>query len=152
MRGQGYDGASTMSGIRAGVQAKIREIQPKAIYTHCAGHSLNLAISNSCSVPTIRNCIDRIKSITLWVKNSPKREGLLKAIVAEGTSSHPSSRTPLFNVCITRWVENIDGWERFSSAHPFLIKMFEAFSLETVLIHNIMISGYQRTSRMHWLS
>ena len=28
-------------------------------------------------------------------------------------------------LCITRWVENIDGWERFSLAHPFLVKMFE---------------------------
>ena len=31
----------------------------------------------------------------------------------------------LLNICITRWVENIDGWERFSLAHPFLVKMFE---------------------------
>ena len=50
LRGQGYDGASTMSGVKAGVQAKILEKQPKALYTHCAGHSINLAILNSCSV------------------------------------------------------------------------------------------------------
>ena len=61
LRGQGYDGASTMSGARGGVQARICEKQPKAIYTHCAGHSLNLAIGNSCLVPAIRNCIDRVK-------------------------------------------------------------------------------------------
>ena len=127
--GQEYDGASTMSGARAGVQERICEKQPKAIYTHCAGHLLNLAIGNSCLVPAIRNCIDRVKGVTLWVKKSAKREGLLKAIVTKGISSHPSSRTPLFNVCITYWVENIDGWERwerFSLAHPFMIKMFEA--------------------------
>ena len=64
--------------------------------------------------------------MTLWIKNSAKRESFLKAIVAEGTSTHSSCRTPLFNVCITRWVENIDAWERFSLAHSFLIKMFEA--------------------------
>ena len=39
--GQGYDGVSTMSVEKAGVQARILR-QPKAIYTHCAGHSLNL--------------------------------------------------------------------------------------------------------------
>ncbi len=38
LRGQGYDGASTMSGVKAGVQAIIQERQPKALYTHCAGH------------------------------------------------------------------------------------------------------------------
>ena len=45
LRGQGYDGASTMSGEKTGVQARIRERQPKALYTHCAGHSLNLIMS-----------------------------------------------------------------------------------------------------------
>ena len=122
--GQGYDGASTMSGAKSGVQARIREQQPMALYTHCAGHSFNLAILNSCSIPCIRNCIDQIKSLTLFVKHSPKREGLLKVIVSTNTVHH-SSRVPLLSVCITRWVENIDGWERFSTAHPFLIKMCE---------------------------
>ncbi len=54
LRGQGYDGASTMAGTKAGVQARICEKKPKALYTHCAGHSLNLAIVSSCSVPPIR--------------------------------------------------------------------------------------------------
>ncbi len=52
LRGQGYDGASTMSGQKTGVQARIKEKQPKALYTHCAGHSFNLAILlDSCTVP-----------------------------------------------------------------------------------------------------
>ncbi len=68
LRGQGYDGASTMSGERSGVQKRIREKQPKAIYTHFAGHSFNLAILSSCTLPPIRNYIDQVKSITLWIK------------------------------------------------------------------------------------
>ncbi len=123
LRGQGYDGASTMSGERGGVQAKILEKQPKALYTHCAGHSLNLAILKSCSIPSIRNCIDEIKAFTWWVKVSHKRAGLLKAVVDSQVQT--TSRVPLLNTCITRWVENIEGWERFSLAHPFLIKMCE---------------------------
>ena len=76
LRGQGYDGASTMSGAKSGVQARIQDKQPKAIYTHCAAHSFNLAVLSSYSIPSIRNCIDQIKSLTISVKNSPKREGL----------------------------------------------------------------------------
>ena len=125
LRGQGYDGASTMSGAKTGVQARIRECQPKALYTHCASHSFNLAILNSCSIPCIRNCIDQIKNLTLFVKKSTKREGLLKAIASKNTLVHRFSRVPLLNTCITRWVENIDGWERFSLAHPFLVTMCE---------------------------
>ena len=60
-----YDSASTMSGVTTGVQAKLKEIQPKAVYTHCTGHALNLSIVSSCSIT--RNCIDTIKSVTIWV-------------------------------------------------------------------------------------
>ena len=61
-----------MSGGKADVQTRILEKQPKAIYTHSAGHSLNLAILNSCSIPSIRNCIDEIKAFTRWIKASDK--------------------------------------------------------------------------------
>ena len=126
LRGQGYDGAATMSGHKSGVQKQIRDRQPKAVYTHCAGHSLNLVIVSSCSVPPVQNCVDQIKSLTLWIKSSPKREGLLKAVYQRGVQSgSTSTRAPILNVCITRWVENIDGWERFSSSHPFLVQMCE---------------------------
>ena len=109
LRGQGYDGASTISGEKSGVQKRIRDIQPKALYTHCAGHSLNLAIVSACTVLSVRNAIDSIKGFTLCIKASLKREALLKAVY-QGTIQSTSSRS-LLNVCITRWVENIDGWE-----------------------------------------
>ncbi|GBN52750.1 hypothetical protein AVEN_212092-1 [Araneus ventricosus] len=41
--GQGYDGASSMSGCFNGVQAVIKETNPAALYVHCSSHSLNLA-------------------------------------------------------------------------------------------------------------
>lgn len=40
-KGQWYDGASTMKGPRSGVAKQLLEEEPKAIYTHCYGHSLN---------------------------------------------------------------------------------------------------------------
>ena len=42
LRGQCYDGASAMSGSKAGVAKQILDEQPKAIYTHCYGHSLSI--------------------------------------------------------------------------------------------------------------
>jgi hypothetical protein len=41
-RGQSYDNASNMSGIYSGLQARIKEINPKALFVPCAAHSLNL--------------------------------------------------------------------------------------------------------------
>ena len=80
LQGQGYDGTSSMAGERSGVQKKIRDMQKKALYPHCAGHSLNLAIVNSCSIIPVHNCINQIKGITIWIKVSPKQEELLKAV------------------------------------------------------------------------
>ena len=41
---QGYDGASAMSGCCSGVQQRIRELVPQAIYVHCHAHCLNLVL------------------------------------------------------------------------------------------------------------
>ena len=65
-----------MSCAKSGIQARIREKQPKAIYTHCASHSFNLAVLSSCSIPSIRNCIDQIKIFNILVKKiSKERRG-----------------------------------------------------------------------------
>ena len=42
-RGQAYDNASTMAGIRSGVQCRIKQVNSKAIFIPCANHSRNLA-------------------------------------------------------------------------------------------------------------
>ena len=52
-RGQTYEGASNMIGKHFGVSTKISEEQPKAIATHCQGHSLSLAVkylTKECSI------------------------------------------------------------------------------------------------------
>ena len=45
--GQCYDGAITMRGVKHGVAKIISDESPKAIYTHCYGHALNLAAGDS---------------------------------------------------------------------------------------------------------
>lgn len=51
LRGQYYNGASSMSGHKSGVASQILKDEPKALYTHCYGHSLNLACSG-----TVKQC------------------------------------------------------------------------------------------------
>ena len=63
VRGQGYDGASNMSSEHIGLQALIQKESPLAVYTHCTGHCLNLVIASSCSLPVVRNVIDKVKSV-----------------------------------------------------------------------------------------
>ena len=52
VRGQCYDGASAMSGTKSGVVKKMCDAEPRAVYTHCYGHALNLACGD-----TIRQCM-----------------------------------------------------------------------------------------------
>ncbi|ODM87805.1 Zinc finger MYM-type protein 1 [Orchesella cincta] len=47
LRGQCFDGAANMSGCFRGVQARIKSLQPKALYVHCFNHGLNLALQDT---------------------------------------------------------------------------------------------------------
>ena len=42
-RGQCFDGAANMAGIRNGVATQLRAEESRALYSHCYGHALNLA-------------------------------------------------------------------------------------------------------------
>lgn len=51
-----------MSGGKSGVQARIKEKQPKARYTHCFAHSLNLAIQKVCrEVRFVQNALSVVQ-------------------------------------------------------------------------------------------
>ena len=56
------DGASVMSSDKEGVQAKIKEVSPMALYTHCYSHCLNLFIAASCEVQEVKNLIGVMRS------------------------------------------------------------------------------------------
>ena len=46
IRGQGYDNGSNMKGKHQGVQKRLTDINPRALYMPCACHSLNLTLSD----------------------------------------------------------------------------------------------------------
>ncbi|XP_062085461.1 uncharacterized protein LOC133791556 [Humulus lupulus] len=51
IRGQGYDNGSNMKGKHQGVQKRLLELNPRALYTPCGCHNLNLVlcdVANSC--------------------------------------------------------------------------------------------------------
>ena len=71
--GQGYDGASSMSGIVNGVQANILREAPCAIYNHCSSHNLNLVLNSASSVPEVRNMMSTVQEVTKFINDSVKR-------------------------------------------------------------------------------
>ena len=75
LRGQCYDGAASMSGSKSGVAKMILDEEPRALYTHCYGHALNLACGDTmkqCKI--MRDSLDVTYEITKLIKKSPRRE------------------------------------------------------------------------------
>ena len=97
-RGQAFDGASNMSGIRNGVQALVKQEEARALYVHCLAHSLNLCVqevTKKCVI--MRNVMDFIYELVQLIKFSPKRlyvfDSLRKNVVVSGGESTPRLRT-----------------------------------------------------------
>ncbi|KAK3737215.1 hypothetical protein QZH41_011272, partial [Actinostola sp. cb2023] len=130
-RGQGYDGAASMSSQRVGVQAEIRNHgAPKAIYIHCAGHCLNLVVVHACALTAVKNMIDKVKQVCIYFNYSPKRNGLLAAIIED---QHPENtrKKPLLTLCTTRWAERAESYDHFYEAFKYIV-----FTLE-IIAHNL---------------
>lgn len=70
--GQAYDGAGAMAGLSKGVAARIYAKYPKAIYSHCASHRLNLCIVKCCSIREVNNMMQTADSISHFFKYSQK--------------------------------------------------------------------------------
>jgi len=107
MIGQGYDGASSMSGSVLGVQTCIRQVCPSAVYVHCASHCLNLTIFRSSDIPSIRNCQEVVSEIAAFFNRSAKRNSILKQAVIDADVE--TNRQRLRSLCETRWVERHDA-------------------------------------------
>ncbi|XP_053406304.1 zinc finger MYM-type protein 1-like [Mercenaria mercenaria] len=99
-RGQCYDGASNMSGAKNGVAKKISDKEQTAVYTHCYGHALNLAVGDTVKRSKImRDALDTTYEMSKLVKFSPKRDSLFERLKQELAPETPGFRT----LCPTRW-------------------------------------------------
>lgn len=127
-RGQCYDGASVMSGHKSGVATQIKAMNPKALYTHCYGHALNLCVKDACSqVPCLSETFDTAAEIVKLVKKSPQRETLLKQLRSK--SKNDSKSVHAF--CVTRWTVRGEVLESILNNHGELMGLWEKALLIT---------------------
>lgn len=77
LRGQCYDGAKNVSGVHTGLQARIKEISPPALYTHCYAHVLNLVIVDTMSNNKIaRDFFGTLQNLYVFIQSYPKRHSV----------------------------------------------------------------------------
>ena len=99
-RGQCYDGASAMAGCRTGVATTLLHKEPRALYTHCYGHALNLAVQDSVKANSVlRDTLDTVQEMTKLIKKSPKREAIFHKVKDDIACESPGIRL----LCPTRW-------------------------------------------------
>ena len=62
-RGQGYNGTGRVADKNQGLSAHVIRVNPKALYTHCSCHRLNLAVVASSGEQRVRNLMANIKEV-----------------------------------------------------------------------------------------
>ncbi|XP_021843059.2 uncharacterized protein [Spinacia oleracea] len=127
VRGQGYDNGSNMKGKHQGVQKKFLDINPRAFYTPCGCHSLNLALcdmANSCG--KARDFFGTIQRIYTIFSNSTKRWQILKDNVKGLTPKSLSA---------TRWESRVDSVKairsQMSSFREALLEVSELTEIDS---------------------
>ena len=132
LRPQAYDGASTMFGKNAGVSVQIAAEQPKALSTHCQGHSLNLRTkTTTTNSRQMKDVVGTVTKIISLVEYSPKRENLLGNIkdLIHFESLHTDDEIEvaptLDKVSATRWLVRGNAYKKVQSNYLSLIKLWD---------------------------
>ncbi|KAI6648802.1 Zinc finger MYM-type protein 1-like [Oopsacas minuta] len=110
--GQGYDGASVMSGIHGGVQARMKGAGYRnATYVHCASHRLNLVLAATAERHPLMKSFFDILDLTYSFMNGTKRHAVFIDVQDE---RYPKVQAlELARSCSTRWSSRSLEVERF---------------------------------------
>jgi hypothetical protein len=128
IRGQGYDGASNMSGKHSGVAKIIQQQHPKAHYVHCGSHALNLCIVAACDVQPIRHMMGVLKELSLYFNTSPKRQAVLRKVNSDQADEDKCSQKKLVDLCKTRWLYRHRAIETFHSLYGVVVTALREIS------------------------
>ena len=128
MRGLGFDGASTMSGHRTGVQTRLRLHSPSAIYVHCRCHQLQLAALNAAGEHIqVKRVLGTLLTIWKAFHYSPKKAKKLAEIQAELNSPEIKMQ----KLSDTRWLSRERAVRAVRRSLPALVNTFEEIYNDT---------------------
>ena len=163
---QTYDGAAVMASELNGVQAKIKEKVPEAMFTHCYAHKLNLVLLHSAKcMPETRTFFKTLEGLGSFFSKSTKHTHLLDDVVKrrlpsaaptrwssnsrllQTTSMYQSDLRAVFRMMIEnpdRWDNDTQmmaaGYDRWLSkvSTCFLIMAYEGIFSETDALFRVL--------------
>jgi len=128
LHGQCYDGCNTMAGATARITAKVQEIEPRAVFTHCYGHSLNLGVSDAIKKsPAMKDCLETCIELVKLIKFSSKQEAMLCKVNEESDNNAINVRT----LCPTKWTVRAESLSSILANYDSIQELWEAALHET---------------------
>ena len=122
VRGQCYDGAATMAGAKTGVATRLCAVEPRAVFTHCYGHSLNLACCDAIKrCKLMQDAMDTTNEVTKLIKRSPAREAIFKRLREQMDVHGPGIRV----ICPTRWTIRAEALKSIIDNYKVLIELWD---------------------------
>lgn len=133
-RGQCYDGANNVSGSITGLQTRVRAVEPRALYTHCAGHNINLVAQDGMSkIPEVADLLSNIRELVTFIRGSAKRINIFNNIklqlnddgeeVGRGGSLKP--------FCPTRWCVRLKSLKSIKDNYKEIIEFCDVVGQAT---------------------
>lgn len=123
---QSYDGASVMSGIKSGVQSRIIDIVPWAMYIHCYAHQLNLIVVDSCkSSRYAADFFAMLQEIYNFISSSYVHVKWLELQKSDYPHETPVELKKLSD---TRWTAQIRACHAVMKRFPTLITLLQQIS------------------------
>jgi hypothetical protein len=117
---QNYDGASNMSGEKAGLSTLVKAVNPMAIYVHCYAHKLSLGLKDaSLELLYLANCIELVNNVANFVEGSTNRHALFKEL-QEGEKI----KMVLSSLSQTRWSSRTRSFTAIRKCYSFILEFF----------------------------
>ena len=120
---QAYDGTSVMSGRCAGVQKRVMEVVPQAVYIHCFAHILNLVLVDcSKNVGPAARFFALLESLYVFVLSTKAHV----VFVRKQSELHPTKPIrELKRLSDTRWVCRYSAVDTMCHTFDALLAMLE---------------------------
>ncbi len=111
-----------MSGSKNSVAKCISDIEPRALFTHCYGHALNLAASDTVKkLKIVKDALNLTQEIAKLIKYSSRREGIFKSIKEARLDDTSGIRV----LCPTRWTVRADALASITNNFKALMLTWE---------------------------
>jgi hypothetical protein len=126
---QAYDGASVMSGMLSGVQARIRELVEWAMYVHCYAHRINLVVVDVCkSVKEAGDFFAILQRLYNFISGSYVHVKWLDLQLELYETERPVELKKLSD---TRWASQIVACDAVSSRFSCILQLLDVIQQET---------------------